>query len=69
LIIPAGKYQKFTTKPGKMPEVVIQAWQKIWSMDNNQLGGIRNYQADFEIYHQVLRNVEQVIVDIYIGVK
>ncbi|MHB1949788.1 MAG: GyrI-like domain-containing protein [Gammaproteobacteria bacterium] len=29
LTIPAAKYQKFTTPSGKMPDVVINAWQKI----------------------------------------
>jgi predicted transcriptional regulator YdeE len=52
LTIPQSHYQKFTTEPGKMPEVVISAWQEIWAMNENELGGKRKYIADFEIYDQ-----------------
>ena len=38
LVIPAAKYQKFTTTPGKMPEVVIDAWQQIWKMTAKDFG-------------------------------
>src|SRR5579862_3270002 len=31
LTVPAAKYIKFTTTSGKMPEVVINAWQQIWA--------------------------------------
>jgi predicted transcriptional regulator YdeE len=69
IIIPAGKYQKFTTMPGKMPEVVIEAWQKIWKMSQEQLGGQRNYQTDFEVYDQRACDINNSILDIYIGIK
>jgi len=41
LTIPAANYQKFTTAAGKMPEVVIDAWQQIWKMSPADLGGTR----------------------------
>lgn len=66
VIIPPANYQKFTTPSGKMPEVVITAWQEIWSMD---FGGQRAYQADFEIYDQRASDPANAIVDIYIGMK
>lgn len=69
LIIPAIYYQKFTTPSGKMPDVVIQAWQKIWQMTLDELGGKRAYQADFEVYDQRALDPEKSIVDIYIGIK
>src|SRR5436190_16547052 len=50
LTIPAAKYQKFTTPQGKIPEVVINAWQQIWEMSVNDFGGERAYVADFEVY-------------------
>lgn len=67
--IPEGKYQKFTTKPGKMPDVVINAWQEIWKMSPKELGGERNYRADFEVYDKRAVDPEHSIVDIYIGIK
>jgi len=69
LIIPAAKYQRFTTTPGKMPEVVINAWQKIWGMSANDFGGKRAYQADFELYDERAVDPNNSSVDIYIGIK
>lgn len=69
LIIPAAKYQKFTTDPGKMPEVVIQAWQAIWQMTPADLGAKRKYQADFEVYDERAHDFNQATVDIYIGIE
>ncbi len=68
LIIPAGQYQKFTTAAGNMPAIVIDAWQQIWKMSPNDLGGIRTYIADFEIYDQRAYVPNNAIVDIFIGI-
>jgi predicted transcriptional regulator YdeE len=69
LIIPAGKYQKFTTSSGKMPEIVINAWQQIWKMSSEDFGGERAYVADFEIYDQRASDPDHASLDIYIGIK
>ncbi len=70
LVIPASTYQKFTTEPGKMPEVVISAWQAIWRMDENDLGGKRQYVADFETHDEKsLIDPNHAVVNIYIGIK
>lgn len=69
LIIPASKYQKFTTSEGKMPNVVITAWQQIWQMSSADFGGNRAYQADFELYDQRASNPDNASLDIYIGIE
>lgn len=69
LTIPAAKYQKFTTPSGKMPEVVINAWQQIWQMSATDFGGNRAYVADFEVYDQRAIDPANMILDIYIGIK
>ena len=69
LIIPASNYQKFTTLSGKMPDVVIDAWMKIWTMSTDDFGGNRAYIADFELYDQRAADLQNAIVDIYIGIK
>jgi predicted transcriptional regulator YdeE len=69
LTIPASRYQKFTTLSGKMPTVVMDAWQKIWKMTPDDLGGKRAYQADFEIYDERAHNPERASADIYIGIE
>jgi len=69
LTIPAAKYQKFTTPAGKMPDVVINAWQEIWKMSPDDFGGKRTYQADFEIYDQRASDPANTVLDICIGIK
>lgn len=69
LTIPPAKYQKFTTPSGKMPEVVINAWQQIWKMSANDFGGARAYIADFEVYNQRASDPANASLDIYIGIK
>jgi len=69
ITIPAGSYQKFTTEPGKMPDVVINAWQAIWKMTEKDFGGKRKYAADFEIYDQRAMNPSAAVVDVYIGLQ
>lgn len=69
LTIPAANYQKFTTSPGKFPDIVINAWQEIWKMTPDDFGGQRIYQADFEVYDKHAMDPNQAIVDIYIGIK
>lgn len=69
LTIPVTKYQKFTTLTGKMPEVVINAWQQIWKMSASDFGGDRAYVADFEVYDQRAIDPANASLDIYIGIK
>jgi len=69
LVIPPAKYKKFTTDEGEMPAVVINAWQQIWKMSANDLGGDRSYIADFEIYDQRVADPANMSLDIYIGIK
>ena len=69
LTIPAATYQKITTPAGIMPDVVIQAWQKIWNMSANDLGGNRTYIADFEVYDARASDSSNTVLDIYIGIR
>ena len=69
LTIPAATYQKFTTLPGKMPEVIIQAWEKIWKMSKDDFEGERTYIADFEIFDERATDPAHASLDIYIGIR
>ena len=69
LTVPAAKYQKFTTPSGKMPDVVVSAWQQIWKMTSDDFEGDRAYIADFEVYDQRAIDPANTSLDIYIGVK
>jgi len=69
LIIPAAKYAKFITSSGQMPDVVIDAWKKIWAMSSTDFGGQRIYIADFEVYDQRAADPAFASLDIYIGIQ
>lgn len=69
LSIPQGLYVKLTVGPGPMPQVVIDAWHKIWQMSPSELGGIRSYKVDFELYDERAQDPQNTITDIYIGLS
>lgn len=69
LVIPAQNYAKFTTESGQMPFVVLSAWQKIWQMTPENLGGTRSFKTDFQIHDERSFNPMNTVVDIYVGVE
>lgn len=68
LTIPAQSYMKLTTDPGPMPAVCIEAWQKIWEMNSDDLSGKRAYKVDFEIYDERAKDPQETVLDIYVGI-
>lgn len=69
LEIPEQSYSKITNGPGPMPGVCIQTWQKIWLMQEEELGGDRAYIADFEVYDERAKDYQNTILDIFVGLK
>lgn len=69
IFIPAQSYIKFTTGPAPMPDVIRNAWSKIWTMTEDDLGGKRNYVADFEVYDERSSDHQNIVMDIYIGIE
>jgi predicted transcriptional regulator YdeE len=68
--VPRGKYAVLTSVKGQVAQVVPQAWQRVWGLeDNKQLGGARAYKADFEVYDQRSQNPQDSQVDLYVGLK
>jgi len=68
--ISAGKYTVVTSERGPIPKIVVEAWQRIWGLeDQGQLGGKRIYKTDFEVYDQRARDPQDSLIDIYVGVK
>ena len=67
LLIPAQNYAKFTTGPDAMPDVLIKAWNQIWTMTPKDFGGKRNYHTDFELYDERAQDHQKVVLDIFIG--
>lgn len=69
ITLPASQYQKFTTESGKMPDIVISAWQSIWGMTEVDFVGRRRYVADFELYDERAADPNHAVVDVYIGIE
>ena len=68
--IPSGRFAVITSAQGPVTQVVPEAWQQVWSLeDNKQLGGARAYKADFELYDQRSQNPQDSQVDLYVGLK
>jgi predicted transcriptional regulator YdeE len=68
--VSAGKYADITSERGSIPKIIVEAWQRIWSLeDQGQLGGKRAYNTDFEVYDQRARDPQDSQIDIYVGVK
>lgn len=67
--IPSQTYIKFTNGPAPMPEVVREPWLKIWAMTPQDLGGIRRFETDFEIYDERAADHQNVVLDVLIGIK
>lgn len=68
-IIPPQTYVKFTTESGPMPNIVINAWQEIWKMSPEVLGGKRRYHTDLEVYDERAQDHQNVVLDLYIGLQ
>ena len=67
LLIPESEYLKISTQTGKLQEIGIQAWQKIWQ--NQPLREKRSFAADLEVYADDARDPEYARFDIYLGLK
>lgn len=67
--LPPSKYVQFTTEPGQIPEVIINAWRQIWLMGDKELGGKRAFQADLEVVDVKNLNPEKAVFDIFIGIQ
>lgn len=67
-VVPAAKYKVFTTNKGPVHEVVVQAWEEIWT-HFAQSEEKRAYTGDYELYDTRDFNPEETVVHIYIAVK
>lgn len=46
--LPEGRYLELSSLKGKVPEVIVQLWQSVWS--NLELKNRRAFKVDYEIY-------------------
>lgn len=68
--VPSGRYAEVTSNAGPVAKVVVEAWQRVWQMeDKHTLGGTRVYKVDYEVYDQRAADPQNSQVDLYIGLK
>ena len=59
-----GNYVKMSARGDLQQGIVVQQWQKIWTMDLN-----RAYTADFEVFGAKARNPSDAEVDFYVAIQ
>jgi predicted transcriptional regulator YdeE len=65
----AGKYAMFTSEKGPAQKVVPEVWMKINSLPKSAMGADRVYATDFEIYDQRAADPQNLLMDVYVGIK
>lgn len=61
----SGNYAMFTAQGGTQPEMTVNLWKRIWSLEKP--GGLqRAYKTDFEVHYGIEDPVSSK-VDVYIG--
>lgn len=68
ITVPAQTFVKFTNDPGPMPDVCFQMWQKIWAMNDKELGGKRSYKVDLQVHDERSMDPSSTVLDILIGI-
>ncbi|MBV9294249.1 MAG: AraC family transcriptional regulator [Acidobacteriaceae bacterium] len=65
----SGTYAMFTAKGGPPPQMIVDLWKRIWSLEKP--GSLhRAYQTDFEVYTGAFANdPANAQVDVYIGLQ
>jgi len=66
--VPPAKYAVFTSEKGEIPTIIFNAWQEIWAMTPEQLGGHRAYTGDFEVYDERAVNMNNAQIEIWISI-
>jgi predicted transcriptional regulator YdeE len=67
--IPGGRYAVVTSNRGPVTKVVPEMWQRIWSMSVAELGGMRSFRADYEVYDQRAADPEKAQIEVYVGLR
>jgi predicted transcriptional regulator YdeE len=67
--VQSGDYAMFTQQGGPPPQMVVDLWKHIWSLEKP--GGVlhRAYKTDFEVHYAMPDDPAKSKVDIYIGLN
>ena len=67
--VPSSRYVVFTTRPGKIPDVIIEGWKYIWDFFDSNDVYVRSYTGDFEVYDERAQDPENAVIEFYIAIK
>ncbi len=67
--VESGSYAMFTAKGGPPPQMILDLWKRIWSLEKP--GSLhRAYRTDFEVHSGALANdPANAQVDVYVGLQ
>ncbi len=65
--IPAARYAVFTSKRGRISQIVPETWQAIWRWAAAS-GVERTFTGDFELYDERSADPTDAVVDIYVAI-
>jgi predicted transcriptional regulator YdeE len=67
--VPGGRYSVVTSDRGPIKQIVPQTWERICSMPLVELGGLRSFRADYEIYDQRAADPEKAQIEVFVGIR
>jgi len=65
--VEANRYARVVSGPGPAARVVFEAWQRVWSATDPELGGRRAFRTDFERYPGAALSGGQEPVALFVG--
>lgn len=66
----SGDYAMFTAQGGAPPQMTVDLWKRIWSLEKPPQRLYRAYKTDFEVhYNGLAAQPPDTHIDIYIGVQ
>lgn len=64
--VASGQYAMFTEQGGPPPQMVVNLWRHIWSLEKP--GGLqRAYKTDYEVHYGSAEDAAKSKVDVYVG--
>lgn len=63
----SGEYAMFTEQGGSPPQMTVDLWKRIWSLEKPHGVMERAYKTDYEVHYGPADDVAKSHVDIYIG--
>jgi predicted transcriptional regulator YdeE len=64
-----GAYVVINTQKGDVTQIISAAWQQIWAMTPEELGGRRAFAEDYEVYDHRSADPKNAQVEIHVGLR